>query len=172
MNLIKSLFIFLLAACLVLPVTFLWNMGQPLHSPDFMGLSYFQYLEWHRLASEKSIEEYTISHPGFVYSGIGSPLTACHTSHVLITSLVGPLQAIGYAGASLAGVKGDELHPLPQDVTLWNLPIKSWETFEALFWYNEIQLRGYESPVPFCRIPASIPTPLELNELEIQQTMN
>lgn len=171
MKTIKALLILVIAACFTLPATFLWNMGRPLANPDFKGLSYFEYLEWHKLATQESIQQYSASHPDFVYTGIGSPLTACHTSRVLITGLIGPLQSIGYAAASLAGVKGDDVHPLPKEVTIWNLPQKSWDTFEYLFWYNEIQLRGYESPVAFCRIPASIPTPLELQELESQPSL-
>lgn len=170
MKRIKSPILLMLAAVLLLPATFLWNMGRPLASPDFRGLSYFQYLEWHRLATEDSIRQYTASHPGFVYSGIGSPLAACHTSQTVITSVVGSLQAVAYAAASLAGVEGDADHPLPEDVKIWNLPQKSWETFEFLLWYNEIELGAYESPVPYCRLPGNIPTPQELIEMREQRS--
>ena len=147
---------------------FAWQMSQPLPQPEFKELSYFQYMEWRKMATEDAIAKYIVSHPSFEYKGIGEPISACYSGDLIINSLFFPTQALSYTFASLAGVMPDELHPLPNDVTLLNFMPKWWETFEYIFWYNEIRLDSFGSFVEFCRIQPNIPTPEEFETMKLE----
>ena len=167
--LFKTILLALLTAVLTPILYFAWRMGKPLPQPEFKGLSYYQFMEWRKMATEDVIAKYMVSHPNFKYSGVGEPITACYSGHVLITSFIGPLQSFSYTVASLAGVMPDELHPLPSGVTLLNFMFKWWNTFEYLFWYNEIHLDSFGSLVAYCRIQPNIPTPEEFEAMKMGQ---
>jgi hypothetical protein len=169
--LFKTTLLVLLIATLAPILYFAWQMGKPLSQPEFKGLSYFQYMDWRKMATEDVIAKYIVSHPNFKYKGIGEPITACYSGDLIVNSLFLPTQALSYTIDSLAGGMPDELHPLPIDVTLLNFMTKWWNTFEYLFWYNEIHLDSFSSLVEFCRIRPDIPTPevLETMKLEHQK---
>lgn len=126
-----------------LPVLyFIFRMNDPLPQPEFNGLSFIEYQKLRRQAEEESIARYITTHPNYEYNGIGTPLTICYTAKLYIVLGVGPLQSFGYTLAGWAGVGPDSIHPLPERVTIHNFLPKWWETFEFLFWYNEIYLDG------------------------------
>jgi hypothetical protein len=151
---------------------FAWQMGKPLPQPEFKGLSYYQYFAWRRMATEDSIAKYMASHPDYEYNGIGTPMTACYSAHVFGASLLLPPQSFSYTFAALTGKMPDELHPLPGDVTLFNFMPKWWNTFEYLFWYNQIHLDSFGSLVAICRIQPNIPTPDEFEAMKVEHQIN
>jgi hypothetical protein len=166
--LVKTTLLALLIVTLIPILYFARQMGKPLSQPEFKGLSYFQYMDWRKMATEDVIAKYLVSHPNFKYKGIGEPITACYSGDLIINSLFLPTQALSYTIASLVGVRPDELHHLPPGVTLLNFMPKWWDTFEYLFWYNEIRLDGFGSLVEFCRIRPSIPTPEEFETMKLE----
>lgn len=157
----------------VLPIPyFAWRMGEPLPQPEFKGLSYYQYFEWRKMATEEAIVKYKASHPNFEYTGIGNPMTACYSVDVFGGYVFLPVQAFSYTLAALNGVIPYAQHPLPTNVTLLNFVQKWWDTFEYLFWYNQIYLDSFGSLVAECRIQPNIPTPEELVVLKLQHQLN
>jgi hypothetical protein len=166
--LFKTTLLALLIAVLIPTLYFAWRMGKPLPQPEFKGLSYYQYFEWRKMATEDAIAKYIVSHPNYEYTGIGNPMTACYSGDIAGAYLLLPPQSFSYTLAALAGKMADELHPLPTGVTLLNFMPKWWDTFEYLFWYNEIRLDGFGSLVEFCRIRPSIPTPEEFETMKLE----
>ncbi len=166
--LFKTILLALLIAVLTPILYFAWRMGKPLPQPEFKGLSYYQFMKWRKMAAEDVIEKYIAFHPNFKYTGVGEPITACYSGDVFIGYVFLPPQAFSYTVASLAGVMPDELHPLPTGATLLNFISKWWDTFEYLFWYNEIHLDSFGSFVEFCRIQPNIPTPEEFEIMRLE----
>jgi hypothetical protein len=167
--LFKTILFALLVAVLIPVLYFGWRMGKPLPQTEFKGLSYYQFMEWRKMAAEDVIAQYMVSHPNFKYNGVGKPITACYSVGAMIDSLFLPAQAFSYTVASIAGVMPDELHPLPVGVTLLNFMPKWWDTFEYLFWYNEIHLDSFGSLVAYCRIQPTIPTPEEFESMKLER---
>jgi hypothetical protein len=69
----KTTLLALLIAVLIPTLYFAWRMNNPLPQPEFKGLTYYQFFEWRKLATENAISKYMISlcwllgHPlGFV----------------------------------------------------------------------------------------------------------
>ena len=166
--LFKTILLALLTAVLTPILYFAWRMGKPLPQPEFKGLSYYQFMEWRKMATEDVITKYMVSHPDFKYSGVGDPMTACYSGVVFGGYIFLPAQAFSYTVASLAGVMPDELHGLPIGVTIWNFVLRWWDTFEFLFWYNEIYLDSFGSLVAYCRIQPNIPTPEEFKSMKLE----
>ena len=81
--LFKTTLLALLVAVLTPTLYFAWQMGKPLPQPEFKGLTYYQFFEWRKMATEDAIAKYMVSHPNFEYAGIGEPMTACYSGHVL-----------------------------------------------------------------------------------------
>jgi hypothetical protein len=149
----------LLGAVLIPALYFAWQMGKPFSQPEFKGLTYYQYMEWRRMAAEDAIAGYMEAHPRYQYAGIGTPMTACYSMDVIGGYFFLPAQAFFYTIAALTGTKPFEQHPLPVDVTLLNFVPKWWNTYEYLFWYNQIHLDSFGSMSPMCRLHPDIPTP-------------
>ena len=170
--LFKTTLLALLIAVLAPILYFAWQMGKPLPQPEFKGLSYYQFMEWRKMAAEDVIAKYMISHPNFEYTGVGEPITACYSGDVFGGYIFLPAQAFSYTIASLAGVVPDELHALPTGVTPWNFMSKWWHTFEYLFWYNEIHLDSFGGLVEFCRIQPDIPTPEEFETMKLERQIS
>jgi len=170
--LFKTILLALLIAVLAPIPYFAWRMGKPLPQPEFKGLSYYQFFEWRKIAHEDAIAKYMDSHPDYAYTGIGTPMTACYWTNPVITFLVVPLQSFSYTLAAIAGRMPDELHPLPTGVTLSNFASKWWDTFEYLFWYNQIHLNSFGSLVAMCNIQPNIPTPDELEVMKLEHQLS
>jgi hypothetical protein len=170
--LFKTILLALLIATLTPILYFAWRMGKPLPQPEFKGLTYYQFFEWRKMATEDAIAKYMASHPDNKYTGIGDPMTACYSGNVLGAYLLLPPQSFSYALAALAGMMPDEAHPLPTGVTVGNFMPKWWNTFEYLFWYNQIHLDSFGSFVEFCRIKPNIPTPEELETLKLEHQLS
>ena len=166
--LFKTTLLTLLIATLIPILYFTWQMSQPLPQPEFKELSYYQFMEWRKMATEDVIAKYIVSHPSFEYKGIGEPITACYSGVVFGGYIFLPAQALSYTFASMAGVMPDELHAVPTGVTLLNFMPKWWETFEYLFWYNEIHLDSFGGLVEFCRLQPNIPTPEEFETMKLE----
>jgi hypothetical protein len=166
--LFKTTLLALLVAVLTPIPYFAWQMGKPLPQPEFRKLTYYQFLEWRKMATEDAIAKYMVSHPNFEYTGIGEPMTACYSAHVFGGYVFLPVQAFSYAFAAFNGVKPDEKHPLPTGVTLLNFMPKWWDTFEYLFWYNQIHLDSFGSLVAMCRLQPNIPTPEEFETMKLE----
>jgi hypothetical protein len=170
--LFKTTLLALLIATLTPILYFAWQMDKPLPQPEFKGLSYYQFMEWRKMATEDVIAKYMVSHPNFEYTGIGEPMTACYSAHVFGGYFFLPAQAFSYTLAALAGRMPDELHPLPTSVTPLNFAPKWWNTFEYLFWYNQIHLESFNGLVEYCRIQPNIPTPAELEALKLEHRIS
>lgn len=170
--LFKTTLLLLLVAVLIPISYFAWQMAKPLSQPEFNGLTYYQFMKWRKMASEDVITNYVMSHPGFEYTGVGEPITACYAGHVLGAYLLLPVQSFSYTVAALAGKRSDDLHPLPTSVKVWNFMPKWWSTFEYLFWYNQIQLNSFNSLVEYCRIQPNIPTPEEFEVMKLVHQIN
>jgi hypothetical protein len=170
--LLKTILIALLVAMLTPIPYFAWRMGKPLPQPEFKGLSYYQYFEWRKMATEDAIAKYIVSHPNYEYKGIGNPMTACYSGDVLGAYLLLPPQAFSFTLAALAGKMPDELHSLPTGVTLLNFMPKWWDTFEYLLWYNQIHLDSFGSLVAECRIQPNIPTPEEFETMKLEHQLS
>lgn len=149
-RIISGLLMTFMVAALIPILYFAWQLHRPLSHPDFKGMSYVEYMQSRKAAEEQAISSYFDSHAGFEYQGIGTPMTACYTTDVVIFSVVGPLQSFGYTLAAWMGQEPDPLHPLPTQVKWLNFPAKWWETFEYLFWYNEIFLGKDGEIIPYC----------------------
>jgi hypothetical protein len=170
--LFKTTLLTLLVVVLTPIPYFAWQMGKPLPQPEFRELTYYQFLEWRKMSTEDAIEKYMVSHPNFEYTGIGEPMTACYSAHVFGGYVFLPVQAFSYAFAALNGVKPYEKHPLPTSVTLLNFLPKWWDTFEYLFWYNQIHLDSFGSLVAMCRLQPNIPTPEEFEALKQEHQLS
>jgi hypothetical protein len=170
--LFKTILLALLIAALTPILYFAWRMGKPLPQPEFKGLSYYQYFEWRKMATEDTITKYITSHPTYEYTGIGNQMTACYSGHIIGGYFFLPAQAFSYTLAALAGRMPDELHPLPIDVTFLNFVPKWWDTFEYLFWYNQIHLDSFGSFVAICRIQPNIPTPEEFEVMKLEHQLS
>ncbi len=166
--LFKTILAALLVAVVVPILYFAWRMSKPLPQPEFKGLSYYQFMGWRKMATEDVIAKYMVSHPNFKYNGVGEPITACYSGVAFGGYIFLPTQAFSYTVASLAGVMPDELHALPNNVTLLNFLPKWWDTFEYLFWYNEIHLDSFNNPIAYCRIQPNIPTPEEFETMKLE----
>ncbi len=170
--LFKTTLLALLVAVLTPILYFAWQMGKPLPQPEFKGLSYYQFMKWRKMATEDVIAKYMASHPNFIYTGVGEPITTCYSGHFFVGYVFLPTQAFSYNVASLVGVTPDELHALPTGVTPWNFMSKWWDTFEYLFWYNQIHLDSFGSLVAFCRIQPDIPTPEEFETMKLEHQIS
>jgi hypothetical protein len=170
--LLKTTLLTLLIIVLIPIPYFAGQMGKPLPQPEFKGLTYYQYFAWRRMATENVIAKYMVSHPDFEYTGIGEPMTSCYSGRVYIMSFLGPLQAFSYTISALTGQKPNEMHPLPTNVTLVNFLPKWWDTFEYLFWYNQIHLDSFGSLVAMCRLQPNIPTPEEFEAMKSKQQLS
>lgn len=166
-----ALFVLLIAALAPLPY-FAWRMGRPLPQPEFKGLSYYQYMSWRKMAAEDAITKYMVSHPKYEYIGIDEPITACYSGHVLGAYLLLPAQAFSFTFAALTGKMPDELHALPTEVTPLNFMTNWWNTFENLFWYNQLHMNSFNSLVEYCRIQPNIPTPAEFQVMKSEHQVN
>jgi hypothetical protein len=49
---------------------------------------------------------------------------------------------------------------------------KWWDTFEYLFWYNQIHLDSFGSLVAMCRLQPNIPTPEEFEAMKSKQQLS
>ncbi len=158
----------LIGVMLIPALYFAWQMGRPISQPEFKGLTYYQYMKWRRIATEDAIAGYMEAHPGYKYTGIGTPVTACYSMDLIGGYIFLPAQAFSYAIAALNGTKPYDQHPLPVDVTLLNFVPKWWETYEYLFWYNQVYLDSFRSLARICRIHPDIPTPDEYKTLRLE----
>jgi len=162
----KTLFQIVTAAVLLVLIApiiyFAWRMGQPLPQPEFKGLTYYQFVEWRKMAYEERAIQYQTSHPAKkVDPGM------CNRNVQILTIALLPLQSFGYTIASLNGAKPRASYPLPEDVTIVNFVPKWWDTFEYLFWYNTIRLNGLRNDlVEYCRVQSAIPTPEEFETMK------
>jgi hypothetical protein len=170
--LFKTILITLLVAMLTPILYFAWRMGKPLPQPEFKGLSYYQYFEWRKMATEDAISKYMASHPNYEYTGIGDQMTTCYSGDLIGAYLLLPPQSFSYTLAALNGVLPYELHPLPTGVTLLNFMPKWWDTFEYLLWYNQIHLDSFGSFVAICRIQPNIPTPEEFETMKLEYQLS
>jgi hypothetical protein len=170
--LFKITLLAMLIAVLTPILYFAWQMGKPLPQPEFKRLSYYQFMEWRKMATEDAITKYMAFHPNYEYTGIGDPMTACYSGDVFGGYVFLPAQAFTYTLAALAGKMSDELHALPTGVTLLNFVPKWWNTFEYLFWYNQIHLDSFGSFVAECRIQPNIPTPEEFESLKLEHQLS
>lgn len=170
--LFKTTLLILIAATLTPILYFAWQMDKPLSQPEFKGLSYYQYFEWRKIATEDAIVKYMALHPNFEYTGIGSPMTACYSVDVFGGYIFLPIQAFSYDVAALNGVEPYDQHPLPTNVTPLNFVQKWWDTFEYLFWYNQIYLDSFGSLAAYCRLQPNIPTPEEFEAWKMQYQLS
>jgi hypothetical protein len=170
--LFKITLLALLVITLIPTLYFAWRMGKPLPQTEFKGLSYYQFMEWRKMAAEDAIAKYIAFHPNYEYTGIGDQMTACYSGDVFGGYVFLPAQAFTYTLAALAGKVPDKLHPLPTGVTLINFAPKWWDTFEYLFWYNQIHLDSFGSFVVQCRIQPNIPTPEEFEAMKSQHQLS
>ena len=170
--LFKTTLLALLIAVLTPILYFAWRMGKPLPQPEFKGLSYYQYFEWRKMATEDAIAKYIVSHPNYEYTGIGNPMTACYSGDVLGAYLLLPPQAFSYTLAALAGKMPDELHSLPTGVTLLNFMPKWWDTFEYLFGITKFTWTVSAVSSQICRIQPNIPTPEEFEAMKLEHQLS
>lgn len=167
-TLTKLITLAVLLAIITPVLYFAWHMGQPLSQPEFNGLTYYQFIEWRKMAYEERAMQYQASHPTKK-----ADIRMCENNTRTITILLLPLQSFGYMVTAFKGAKPDATHTLPEGVTLSNFLPKWWDTFEYIFWYNTIHLNGLQNTlVEYCRIQPNIPTPAEFEVMKLEYAAN
>jgi hypothetical protein len=148
---------------------FAWRMGKPLSHGEFNGLTYFQFVEWRKIAFRNQEIDFQTKHPD-----ADVKLGTCEAGHLVITLPVLVVQAATYTYAGFKGTPPTPIYPYPEDVDLLNFLPKWWETYEHLFWYNEIQLgslaKGPANSV--CIISEKIPSPSDFEIMKREQKTN
>lgn len=138
---------------------FAWRMGHPLGQPEFKGLTYYQFIEWRKMAFEDMAVKYQTQHPHEIVSS-----SMCEgLAKTLAVAVVVPQTGV-YTIEALKGAKPSSSYPLPEDVTVINFMSKWWATFEVIEWYN---VNHYKyGPSPYCRIQPDIPIPADFEALK------
>ena len=166
---IKAIALAIVLAILIPIIYFAYRQSLPLSHPDFNGLTYSQFVEWRSMAHHDSEVAYQASHPD-----VEMKYGVCEVGSKGIAGLFLKGQAFGYTFAALRGAKPDAVHPLPENVTIWNFLPKWWNTYEYLLWYNEIKLEALWDghPESVCVIRSGIPTPEQFEAMKIEYAVN
>lgn len=170
LNTLFKIVMLVILLTIITPVLyFAWRMGQPLSHPEFKGLTYYQFIEWREMAYHDREVDYQNKHPD-----ANVKFGMCETGHRTLTIGVLALQSGTYTLAGLRGIPPRPSYPFPEDVTLGNFLSKWWDTYEYLFWYNEIHLDSLGSGPPgsICIIRSGIPTTEEFEAMKLIQTAN
>ena len=128
---------------LIIPVVyFAVRMGKPMDRPEYKGLTYYQYLEWHHLEQEKSGKAYRAAHPT-PPEGYDIDVGKACTANALVFGHVGLFFSQGPA--------------LILDSILLNRPF-GMSHFLSNWWVNFerehlVIMRGNSSGHAICRIP-------------------
>jgi len=129
-HLFKTIFKIIMLTILLAIITpilyFAWRMGQPLSQPEFKGLTYYQFIEWRKMACQPV-------HPQVI----------CETDLPKrdVANVTMPLILIFMEG-------GDPF----QSITVSNFLPAIWDMIEYLFWFRNFKtplLKGFgDVPTP------------------------
>jgi len=143
---------------------FAWRGGQPMELAQFNGLTYFEFLSWHKLAYQQLAEQYQATNPGKVAD------TPCYGIELGV-SVFARLPVSGFY--ALAGIFPELQRIINQSDIQAGFIQKdvSWSSFFSAWWYSyeNLVLSGAESnqhnPVVYCRIQPYNPSPADLSIL-------
>jgi hypothetical protein len=143
---------------------FAWRAGQTMDLDQFNGLTYYEFLSWHKLAYQQLTEQYRITNPGKAAD------TPCYGIELGV-SVLARLPISGFY--ALAGIYPELQRFIDQsDFQAGFIQNNvSWSSFFSAWWYSYENLvwSGSESnqhnPVVYCRIQPSNPSPAELSLL-------
>jgi len=158
----------LLVAILAPLIYFAWRASQPMESEQFNGLTYYQYLEWRKMAYHQLAVDYQTDHPD------EDMKETCFGVETTLTFM-----GLAWTGFyTLADVYPEKLSRFvtQKDVKLGIAPQGvTWITFLPSWW------RGYENVVwyaastgrldPYCRIKPDVPTPDEFQVMKAEYEM-
>lgn len=148
----------LITALLLIPFLFpsayfAYRASQPLTTPEFKGLTWYQLTEWRYREFARLEMELIVYHPGSV-KFLAKPVTErnnkCFYIRTAVFALV-PLQAFGFTFAGLKGARPSAAYAIPTDVTYSNFMDKWWTTAEVIEWVNA-ENSHTSTPLPECKI--------------------
>ena len=171
-TLLKSILLALLATILIPVIYFSWRAGQPMELSEYNGLTYYQYIEWRKMAYEDSVTKYQIDHPEKVierpWSCIGAELLIQNTTSWYVSGVI--LFAQGHPEISRTWT-AEELGMIPgHDITWYNYLPELWRAREHLIWSNA--KHAPQLPSPYCRIQPNVPTLEEFQTIKFERELS
>ena len=165
----KSILLTLLVTILAPVIYFVWRAGQPMESGQFNGLTYYQYLDWRKMAYHQLAVDYQADHPD------ADVKETCFGVETSLTFL-----GLAWTGFyTLADIYPEKLNRFVNqtDVKLGFAPQGvTWITFLPSWW------RAYENVVwcaastermnSYCRIKPDVPMPEELQAMKAEHVMS
>jgi hypothetical protein len=145
-------------AAIILPIGFFaWRAGQPMESPQFNGLTFYQYATWRIESYKTNAAQYQAMHPEVVVK-----VNACYVSNLPFVIFAPMSEFYTLAGkfpALRRFISPRDYKYIPVDVTWATLPSAWWTTYETAI---STTIRGdRSSPAVYCRLPQYPPTPEE-----------
>ncbi len=162
MKTIIAMILLVLILVLLVPIGyFAWRAGQPMELPQFNGLTYYQFLEWRKMAYQDLAEQYQVAHPDEkVKYGMcfGTALAVDHLSRLPHAAFL-TLAAIYPNLQKHIDPRTIQRGFIPQDVTWQTFLSAWWHTFEMEVWDGVDH--DPHGPIAYCRLQPDIPTPEE-----------
>jgi len=144
---------------IVLPIGFFaWRAGQPMESPQFNGLTFYQYMTWRVKTHNEVAAQYQATHPNKdVKPWICN--IAGHGTFVIFAPMSEFYSLAGKFPALRRFMNPRDYKYIPVDVTWATLPSAWWTTYETAI---STTIHGdRSSPAVYCRLPQYPPTPEE-----------
>jgi hypothetical protein len=167
--LFKTILLALLVAMLTPPIYFAWRAFHPMELPQFQGLTYYQFLEWRKMAHGDFEMKYQAAHPeANVKAGL------CERGNRIVTFSVGVWQSWWYTFLSWRDER-NRLAMLEADYPVYEEPVSSaaflpawWLTYEKLV----LSLAEYHphTSLAECRLQPDIPTPEEFEAMKLERS--
>jgi hypothetical protein len=159
-KIIKPILILLvIATCLYPTAWFAWRMGRPMELPQYKNLTFYQFMQWRKMAYADLASQYQASHPEKnVKFGM------CQNSDVGILVVV-QIPMAGYY--TLAGIYPSlqsvistrDKEFVPADATWRTFLPTWWLTLEKSLWITVEA--APQTSVPYCRLQPNVPSPEE-----------
>jgi hypothetical protein len=171
-TLIKSILLALLVIMLIPMIYFTWRAGQPMELSEYNGLTYYQYIEWRKMAYEDSVTKYQTDHPTKVikrpWSCIGSELFVQNTTGWYISGVI--LYAQDHPEITRTWTT-EELEMIPgHNITWYNYLPELWRAHEHLIWSNA--KHAPHLPSAYCRIQPDVPTLEEFQAMKVERELS
>ena len=139
---------------------------------EYNGLTYYQYIEWRKMAYEDSVTKYQTDHPEKV---IERPWS-CNVTDLFLENTAG-----WYLSAVILYAKDhpdiartwpqSSLSMIPErDVTFISYLPELWKVRERLIWSNAEHAPS--GPVTYCRIQPNLPTRIEFEEMKAEHEIS
>jgi hypothetical protein len=156
---IPILILLVIATCLYPAPWFAWRMGQPMELLQYKGLTFYQFMQWRKMAFDDLASKYQASHPD-----VEVKFGMCYNTEVgglviLQVPMAGYYTLAGIYPGLQSVLNSHDKKIVPAKAT-WRTFLPSWwTTTEKIMWVT-VEAAPHTS-VAYCRLQPNVPSPEE-----------